>query len=112
MDISEGDAAVQSQIVLQSSSPSKAREKGAMTALNEREPTRSTWIISYSPSCIIIQIPGLILDLIKTQLESIQTSLKLSNQNAIIGRLNSTICQFYTSLTHKDIGNILVRSKS
>lgn len=112
MDISEGDAAVQSQIVLQSSSPSKAREKGAMTALNEREPTRSTWIISYSPSCIIIQIPGLILVLIKTQLESLQTSLKLSNQSAIIGRLNSKICQFYTSLTHKDIGNLVVRLRS
>lgn len=97
MDISEGDDAVQSQIVLQSSSPSKAREKGAMTALNEREPTLSTWIISYSPSCIIIQIPGLILDLIKTQIDSLQTSLKLSNQNAIIRGHNSTICQFYTS---------------
>jgi hypothetical protein len=74
--ISEGNAEVQSQIVLQSSSPSRARENGAMIALNEGEPTLSTWIISNSPSCNMIQIPGLMLDVIEKQLENLQTNLE------------------------------------
>jgi hypothetical protein len=47
-----------------------------MIALNECEPTLSTWIISNSPSCNMIQIPGLMLDEIEKQLESLQTSLE------------------------------------
>jgi len=71
----EGDVAIQSQMVLQSSSPSRARENGAMIALNEGEPTLSTWIISYSPSCNTIQGSGLMSNTIETQSESLQTNL-------------------------------------
>jgi hypothetical protein len=47
-----------------------------MIALNEGEPTLSTWIISNSPSCNMIQIPGLMLDVIEKQLENLQTNLE------------------------------------